>query len=927
MKISTLKANVLGIVLTRHYLIITFLICFWLLISVCSPLLHAQDTIVIHPTVGPTVFKGLQVRVNGNLGRPKVGLVLSGGGARGLAQIGVLRALERHHIPIDLVVGNSLGSVVGGLYASGYSITQIESITVHANWNDLLSFSEDTKRTDLFLEQKQTQEKGYLVLRFEGIEPVIPSSISGGQRLSDFFSRLTLQAIYHPNPSFDDLKIPYRAIATDLISGKRVILDHGSLAEAMRASVTVPLLYSPLERDSMYLVDGGLVSNIPADVARTLGCDIVIVVNSTSSMRNANQMTAPWEIADQIMTIMMQEGNKRQMALADVVITPDGGSRIVSDFSGIDSLIGMGEIAGEESAGKIDSLIRSFGDTLRTIPDGRLSPMNSILIDGPIPKTLRDEIMQQFDRHGLTFESVKYFVNKIAATGNNNKVYAEITRSHQSGMGVIFHQIVYPRIPQISYTGNNLIKNPEVDRELSPIRQHTLDGELMRQSLERVIALYRDRGYSLARIDTLTFDRDSGNIYFHLNEGSIKQIRYEGNFHTKDYILRREFPLDEGDIFNIDKATQGIVNIKSTGLFDYVLLDVRYIENQPIIIIRVKEKSPELLRAGLHVDNEHSFVTTIDARDANFRGAWEDLGLIARYGYRDRSAEFGYTINRIFNSYYTFNLKGYLTSRDVFTYKDDFSPGTLSWDRVENGSYRKDIYGWSFSFGRHFERFGDMSAQFRMENHKLTGLSGEGYTPEQFHFASLRLQSTIDTKNKFLFPTEGTYASFSYESASERLGSEVGFGKVDLTYESYLTLSPGHTIRPKFTFGFADRTLPLTEQYTLGGLESFYGLREDDSYGRQILLINFEYRYSLPVKIIFDSYLKLRYDLVSISLVPEELKLRNFRHGYGVELALDTPLGDVSIGLGQSFYPRQDLPKTPIGFGPLLVYFSIGPAL
>ena len=100
--------------------------------------------------------------------RPKIGLVLSGGGARGLAQIGVLRALERHHIPIDLIVGNSLGSVVGGLYAAGYSTAQIESIAVHTDWSDLLSFSEETKRTDLFVEQKQSEQEGYLLIRFDG---------------------------------------------------------------------------------------------------------------------------------------------------------------------------------------------------------------------------------------------------------------------------------------------------------------------------------------------------------------------------------------------------------------------------------------------------------------------------------------------------------------------------------------------------------------------------------------------------------------------------------------------------------------------------------------------------------------------------------------------------------------------------------------
>jgi NTE family protein len=129
------------------------------------------------------------------------------------------------------------------------------------------------------------------------------------------------------------------------------------------------------------------------------------------------------------------------------------------------------------------------------------------------------------------------------------------------------------------------------------------------------------------------------------------------------------------------------------------------------------------------------------------------------------------------------------------------------------------------------------------------------------------------------------------------------------------------------TFGFADATLPIAEQFTLGGYNSFFGLQEDDSRGRQLFLVNMEYRYQLPFRIIFDTYFKARYDLGTISLVPEELKFNSFRHGLGVEVALDTPLGAVSLGMGKSFFFRQDVPKTPVTNGPLLFYFSVGPEL
>lgn len=897
-----------------------------LLLPFISLSLFAQSKYVISPsdTAGP--FRGISVHPGEHAGRPKVGVVLSGGGGRGLAQIGVLRALEQNHIPIDFIVGNSLGSVVGGLYAAGYSTMQLESIATHTDWSELLSFSEETKRTDLFVGQKQSEEEGYLLIRFDGLAPIIPSSISGGQRFSNFFSYLSLQALYHPDPGFDGLKVPFRATATDLISGKRVVLDRGSLAEAMRASITVPLLYSPLERDSMFMVDGGLTSNIPVDIARAAGCDIVLAVNSTSSMRNADQLNAPWEIADQIMTIMMQDMNRRQLELADVVIVPEIRHRLVSDFSGVDTLIAAGELACERSMPAIRNALRRparLSSSFSALPfqEARIG-----IVGDSLPVSLYREIMREADGHTLSPKSVEEYVNQLAAIGRYHRVFAEVTEA-ASPAEVVFHLKMYPPLRNFTFSGNRAVSSELIEGELSSLEGRVLDAGQIQQRLERVVGLYRARGYSLARIDSVVIDTGRATLGFKINEGTIAQIRYEGNERTKDYVIRREFPLDEGDIFRIEQAYQGIVNIKSTGLFDYVLLDVRYSGNRPIIVLKVKEKSSSLLRLGLHADNEHSLVGTVDIRDANSRGAWEDLSIMMRYGYRDRAARLAYTINRIFNTYLTLNTKVYFTSRDVITYKDDPTLGPRDWDRIEDGRFKENKYGWTMAFGSQFERFGDVAAELRLENHQISSISGEGYTPERYRFVSLKLNSTVDTEDKFLFPTSGMFLALSYETALRNLGSEVGFGKVGVTYETYLTVLPRHTLRPRVTFGFADATLPIAEQYTLGGLRSFLGLREDDSYGRQLFLVNMEYRFWLPFRVIFETYLKARYDLGTISLIPEELKINSFRHGLGVEIALETPLGEAAFGAGRSFYLKPGAPNSSMSLGPVLLYFSVGPNL
>ncbi|HQT91840.1 MAG TPA: patatin-like phospholipase family protein, partial [Candidatus Kryptobacter bacterium] len=289
---------------------------------------------------------------------PRIALVLSGGGSRGISQIGVLEALEAAHIPIDMIVGTSMGSIIGGLYASGYSAKQLDSIALYQDWNQLLALSDAVSRSDLFLQQKQDEEQSFLVIRLNGFEPILPSALANGQRLTTLLTRLVLNAPYRVVNSFDDLKIPFRSVATDMVSGRRVVISSGDLAQAMRASSTVPVVFTPVRADSLQLVDGGLVSNIPVDVARTMGADIVVAVNTTSPLRSETNIETPWDALDQMTSIMMQLSTRLQLEKADVVITPNLGVHLASDFSDLDSLIYRGKIAAEAQIGKIDSLYR-----------------------------------------------------------------------------------------------------------------------------------------------------------------------------------------------------------------------------------------------------------------------------------------------------------------------------------------------------------------------------------------------------------------------------------------------------------------------------------------------------------------------------------------------------------------------------------------
>jgi NTE family protein len=886
----------------------------------------AAERIIVTPRFDTTRvhhYAGISHRM---IKRPKVGLVFSGGGARGIAQVGVLKSLEKHGIPIDFIAATSIGAVVGGLYAAGWTVAEIESIATTLNWNDITSLSEETKRTDLFVDQRLSGERSFLTVRFQGLEPVIPSAVSRGQRLTNALYSMSLQSLYHPSPSFDDLRIPFRAVATDLVSGRRIVIDRGSLAEALRASATVPLLFTPIERDSLRLVDGGLVDNIPVDVAEEAGCDLVIVVNSTSGLRTLDQMKAPWEVADQIMGIMMQRVKEQQLRMADLVITPDLGGHLSTDFAHLDTLILRGEEAADAKAEALLRLIEQEKNRFADItgqPAGRTFPGAVVAFSGAaVPDSLRTHITREAQERPVTLQDVQEHVNILYESGNFAAVTGEV-RSDAAESRITYHCVERPRILSLNLSGISVVPLPQIETELRPLIGSPENPVQLENVFENALRLYRRRGYSLARIDSVWLEEPSGKLHIAFNEGRIRSLDVQGGIRTRDSYVLSEFPLEPGMIFQIDRAKQGLTNLNSTGLFEYVYLEVTH-QQQPILTIRLRERPSQLVRLGLRADSERKLQGSIDIRDENVRGSATELGLLILGGERNSELLLDYRVRKLFNTSLTISASMYLKSWDSFLYGDGPPPGENRWERLQIGEYRELRYGASLSLGSQLERLGNASVDFIFERARVKDLSQAQQLVEDSRITMVRLSTVLDTKDRYHFSTTGVGLRLSYEFALERLGGTVGYNAVRLSYETFSSPSDRLTFHPRLLVGFADKTMPLTQQFRFGGRESFFGLREDDRRGRQVLLFNAELRYFLPVRILFDTYLRVRYDIGTISAVPEELKFKNFIHGVGGELAFDTPIGPAMFGAGKSFFLSRNLPDNPVQQGPLLFYFSLG---
>lgn len=282
--------------------------------------------------------------------RPKVAVVLSGGGARGLAHVGVFKALEKMRIPYDCIVGTSMGAVAGGAFATGITVAQAEEKVVNADWRAI--FADKPKRSDIPYFRKYEDYRPYFdfTLTLKNFKPFTPRNFVGAQHIDLFFRELTGA---RSAASFDDLPVPYRAVGTDIVTGKPVLLSSGSVAQAMRASMTVPGVFPPLPYQGHLLVDGGLAMNLPVSVGKKLCGEVVIAVNAAAPSLKKDQLLSFLNIGEQVINIGMEANMNEEishLSKQDVLIIPGLDGYASTDFEKVKELIGVGEKAVEDSA-------------------------------------------------------------------------------------------------------------------------------------------------------------------------------------------------------------------------------------------------------------------------------------------------------------------------------------------------------------------------------------------------------------------------------------------------------------------------------------------------------------------------------------------------------------------------------------------------
>jgi NTE family protein len=307
--------------------------------------------------------------------RPKVGVALGGGSARGIAHVGVIRWLDEHHVPIDVIAGTSMGGLIGGSFASGMSADQIQTMLSGVDWDAMFGSSNfDFKNV-----RRKGDSRAYPShLEFglkRGIVP--PPSLNTGQQVDLLLARIAAPS--YALDSFDQLPTPFRAVAVDLKTAKFVVLDHGSLALAMRATMSLPLIFPPVEMDGRVLVDGGAMNNVPADVVRAMGADRVIAVNVGDLSDRTDVAYTMFGLAGETLDAMMRANTLKALASADIVMNVPLASFGSLDWRRYDALIAEGYKAAEAMRDQLLPLAvddvewaawqaRRAGATITTLP-------------------------------------------------------------------------------------------------------------------------------------------------------------------------------------------------------------------------------------------------------------------------------------------------------------------------------------------------------------------------------------------------------------------------------------------------------------------------------------------------------------------------------------------------------------------------------
>ncbi|WP_405412145.1 patatin-like phospholipase family protein [Maribacter sp. Asnod1-A12] len=370
--------------------------------------------------------------------RPKIGLVLSGGGAKGMAHIGALKVIEEAGVEIDYIGGSSMGAIVGALYAAGYTAAELDSIFKATNIGSLIQ--DNLPRSAKTFYEKEDSERYALTLPFKNFKVSVPPAFSGGQNIYNEFVKL----LYHVKDidDFNKLPTPFVCIATDIETGKQVILNSGYLPEAILASGTLPSLFEPTIINDRVLIDGGVVNNYPIDEVKAMGADIIIGVDVQHDLSDRDALLSATEILLQINNYRTVADMELKSMKTDIYIKPKIEEYSVIDFNRLKEIVKTGEDAANLKIEELNKLAVNYTKDKNSIPavdaDDKLT-VNRLMIDGNTDHTrgyVKGKLRFNLDEP-IDFKKLQQGISNLSATGNFRTIKYKLLHNLDGGEDLI----------------------------------------------------------------------------------------------------------------------------------------------------------------------------------------------------------------------------------------------------------------------------------------------------------------------------------------------------------------------------------------------------------------------------------------------------------------------------------------------------------
>ncbi len=681
----------------------------------------------------------------------KVGLALSGGGARGIAHIGVIMALEENNIPIDMIAGTSMGSIVGGLYAVGCSGIEMRKIVNQIDWYGI--FNQDPDPKLVLVSKRYGMMEPIVRLRFKMWDFYLPLGLNNGQRISEELFYLTAAANFAAKSNFDSLVVPYRATAVDLATAELLFLDRGDLAQAIHASMAIPLVFSPARVENRMLVDGGVLDILPTDILKDMGADLIIACDLEGLFPLGKEPKHLADVAIHTLDITIRELKKKNVKLADVLIEPNLGDHSGNDYTGLDSLIQLGY---EATMAKMD------------------------------------EIKKLVSKAQMNSQTVK----------------------------------------------------------------RRLDKQL-------------------------------------LNQARIERITVKGNDRVRLAVIRGEFSLKEGDIFDLDMALRGVKKIYATGLFENVWLELDHLgDNQVGVNIHVIEKYPRTIGFGLNYRSDEGTSGFIQIVHFNFFGWGERFMPLIRIGELHKRAGLEIVNDRFFATPLTIHNGVYYERESPYIYDDEGrKTGSLEMDRVVA----------QFSMGVQPIRKLLFTVGLQGERVWLGQSQQHGIAAQTLEYWSAFGKFIFDNTDDRYFPTNGLRFLLKGQSIVEFKKNIKPFTKFTAELNCYVPLSSGQTIGANIFTGTSIDDLPIYEKFRMGGPFHFPGYHRNEIWSDQALFMYLNYR----IKIFKLWFFQSNFSIGNVN--KSNISFDNSILGVSAGLLADSPLGPISILYGWSDNERRQL--------------------